>query len=380
MADKRDYYESLGVQKNASDDELKKAYRKMAKQYHPDANPGDKKAEERFKEINEAYGILSDPQKKAAYDQYGHAAFDQTAAGGGGYYSGAGFDMGDIFESFFGESNFGDIFNSGSRRRTGPRRGADLRTTLQIKFEEAVFGTVKDIKLQTSETCETCHGTGAKPGTVAENCRHCGGTGQERVQQQTMFGAMTAVRTCSVCKGEGKIIREPCPVCHGSGKNRVNKTLQVTVPKGIDNGQSIRLSGKGEPGDKGGPAGDLLITVYVQPHRVFTRQGTNIYLDVPITFVQAALGDEIAIPTLDGEEKYNVKPGTQPNTIVSIRGKGVPNVKNQRLIGDLVVKFIVNVPTQINEKQKQKLREFADEMGDDYKNSKKTWFEKLMGK
>ena len=381
MADKRDYYEVLGVQKSAADDDLKRAYRKMAKQYHPDANPGDKQAEEKFKEVNEAYAVLSDAQKRAAYDQYGHAAFDPAAGGtAGGFYNGAGFDMNDIFESFFGESGFGDIFSGGSRRRAGPRRGADLHTNIQVKFEEAVFGTTKDIKLQAFESCETCGGSGARPGTVAENCKHCGGTGQERVQQQTMFGSMTSVRTCSVCQGEGKIIRDPCPSCHGAGKIRTNKTLQVNVPKGIDNGQSIRLSGKGEAGDKGGPAGDLLITVYVQPHRLFTRQGTNLYLDVPVTFVQAALGDEITIPTLDGEEKYVVKPGTQPNTVVSIRGKGVPNVKNQRLIGDLVIKLVVNVPTQLSDKQKQKLREFADEMGDDYKNSKKTWFDKIKGK
>jgi molecular chaperone DnaJ len=380
MADKRDYYEALGVSKSASDDELKKAYRKMAKQYHPDNNPGDKNAEEKFKEINEAYGILSDPQKKSAYDQYGHAAFDPAQSGAGGFYNGAGFDMGDIFESFFGDSAFGDIFSAGGRARPGPRRGADLRTTMQIRFEEAVFGTTKDIRITTNETCETCHGSGAKPGTVAENCRHCGGTGQERVQQQTMFGSMTSVRTCSACHGEGKIIKEPCPACRGSGKVRANKTLQIVVPKGIDNGQSIRLSGKGEAGDKGGPNGDLLITVYVQPHKVFTRQGTNLYIDVPVTFVQAALGDDIAIPTLEGEEAFTVKPGTQPNTVVNIRGKGVPNVKNQRLVGDLVVKFIINVPTQLNERQRQKLREFAEEMGSDYRDDKKTWFDKLMGK
>jgi len=382
MADKRDYYETLGVKKSASDDDLKRAYRKMAKQYHPDANPGDKQTEEKFKEVNEAYAVLSDSQKRAAYDQYGHAAFDPASGGtAGGFYSGQGFDMNDIFESFFGESGFGDIFSGGSRRRSGPRRGSDLHTNIQIKFEEAVFGTTKDIKLQTMESCSTCGGTGAKPGTVAESCRHCGGSGQERVQQQTMFGSMTSVRSCSVCRGDGRIIRDPCQSCNGAGKNRANKTLQVNVPKGIDNGQSIRLSGKGEAGDRGGPSGDLLITVYVQPHRLFTRQGTNLYLDVPITFVQATLGDEITVPTLDGEEKYQVKPGTQPNTVVNLRGKGAPNVKNPRIVGDLVIKFIVNVPTQLSEKQKVKLKEFADEMGDDYSNTKKSsWFEKIKGK
>ncbi|MDR1541478.1 MAG: molecular chaperone DnaJ [Clostridiales bacterium] len=378
MADKKDYYETLGVQKSATEDDLKKAYRKMAKQYHPDANPGDKTAEEKFKEINEAYGVLSDPQKKAAYDQYGHSAFDQAGGGGaGGFYGGSAFDMSDIFDSFFGDGGgFGDLFGS-QRRRGGPRRGADLQTSIQIKFEEAVFGTAKDIKLQGYDTCGTCKGTGAKPGTFAESCKHCGGTGQERVQQQTLLGFVVNTRPCSYCRGEGRIIKSPCPECHGAGKVNVTKTLSVTIPKGIDNGQAIRLSGKGEAGEKGGLPGDLLVTVYVQPHKVFTRQGTNLYLDIPITFVQAALGDEIQIPTLEGEEKLAIKPGTQPGTVVSIRGKGVPNVKNSRMIGDLVVKLIVNVPNQLTEKQKQLLREFADEMGEDYKNSKKTWFNKI---
>ncbi|MCL2462457.1 MAG: molecular chaperone DnaJ [Defluviitaleaceae bacterium] len=386
MADKRDYYEVLGVQKTANDDDLKKAYRQMAKKYHPDANPGDKSAEESFKEVNEAYAVLSDPQKRAAYDQYGHAAFDPAMGGAGGNpYGGVNFDMGDIFSSVFGEGlgdifggGFGDMFGGGGRRaRNGPRRGADLQTNIQIRFEEAVFGTQKDIQLTSSDACPTCKGSGAKPGTTAESCKHCGGTGQERVQQQTMFGTVTSVRPCTICNGEGKIVRDPCPDCRGTGKVRTTKTLTVNVPKGVDNGTVIRLTGKGEPGEKGGPSGDLLITVYVQSHKHFTRQGMNLYLDVPITFVQAALGDELTIPTLDGSEKYTIKPGTQPGTIVTLRGKGVPSLKNNKSVGDLIIKLVVTVPTQMSERQKQRLRDFADEMGEEYKNQKQTFFEKI---
>ena len=374
MADKRDYYETLGVSKSASDNELKSAYRKLAKQYHPDANPGDTQAEEKFKELSEAYAVLSDGDKRAAYDQYGHAAFDPSRGGGGGFHHDLNFDMHDIFSSFFGDSF--DIFGGGGRRRSGPRRGADLQMRMQIKFEEAVFGASKEVQLQANETCDSCKGSGAKAGTHPENCKECGGSGQVRVVQQTLLGSMTTVRACSVCKGEGRVIKDPCAACRGSGKVRATKTLQITVPKGIDNGQSIRLAGKGEPGEKGGPDGDLLITMQIQPHKVFARQGNNLYLDVPITFVQAALGDEISIPMLDGsEEKYNVKAGTQPGAVVHLKGKGVPSVRNNRNVGDLVVKLNVTVPTNLTEKQKEHLRAFNEAMGDDY--NKKNWFEKI---
>ena len=373
MADKRDYYETLGVAKGATDSELKSAYRKLAKQHHPDANPGDASAEQKFKEISEAYAVLSDGDKRAAYDQYGHAAFDPSGGGGGGYYGNVNFDMHDIFNSFFGDSF--DIFGGG-RRRPGPRRGADLQMRMQIKFEEAVFGATKEVQLQANEICETCKGSGAKPGTHAENCKECGGSGQVRAIQQTLLGSMTTVRTCPACKGEGRVIKEPCGPCRGSGRVRATKTLNITVPKGIDNGQSIRLAGKGEPGEKGGPDGDLLITMQIQPHKVFTRQGNNLYLEVPITFVQAALGDEISVPMLDGsEEKYTVKAGTQPGAVVHLKGKGVPSVRNNRNIGDLVVKFNVTVPTGLTDKQKEHLLAFNEAMGDDY--NKKNWFEKI---
>jgi len=374
MADKSDYYETLGVSKTATDSELKSAYRKLAKQYHPDANPGDTTAEAKFKELSEAYAVLSDGDKRAAYDQHGHAAFDPSRGGGGGYHGDINFDMNDIFSSFFGD-NF-DIFGGGGRRRNGPRRGADLQMRMQITFEEAVFGATKEVQLQGNETCQTCKGSGAKPGTHAENCKECGGSGQVRVVQQTLLGSMTTVRACTACKGEGRIIKEPCTTCRGSGKVKATKTLSITVPKGIDTGQSIRLAGKGEPGEKGGPDGDLLITMQILPHKLFSRQGNNLYLDVPITFVQAALGDEISVPMLDGsEERYNVKAGTQPGTQVQMRGKGVPSVRNNRNIGDLVITLNVSVPTSLSEKQREALKTFNEAMGDDY--NKKNWFEKI---
>ena len=375
MADKRDYYEILGVNKSATDSELKSAYRKLAKQHHPDANPDDVRAEQKFKEISEAYAVLSDGDKRAAYDQYGHAAFDPSSGGsGGGFYGNVNFDMHDIFNSFFGEGF--DIFGGGGRRRTGPRRGADLQMRMQIKFEEAVFGATKEVQLQTNEVCGTCKGSGSKPGTHPENCKECSGSGQVRAVQQTLLGSMTTLRTCPACKGEGRVIKDPCGTCRGTGKTRATKTLNITVPKGIDNGQSIRLAGKGEPGEKGGPDGDLLITMQVLPHKVFKRQGNNLYLDVPITFVQATLGDEISIPMLDGaEEKYNVRAGTQPGTVIHLKGKGVPSVRNNRNIGDLVVTLNVVVPTKLTEKQKEYLRAFNEEMGDEY--NKKNWFEKI---
>ncbi len=377
MADKRDYYETLGVSKGANDDEIKKAYRNMAKKYHPDANPGDATAEAKFKEVSEAYDVLSDSQKRAKYDQFGHAAFDQTAGGGGygggfGGFGGFG-DMGDIFESMFGS----DIFGGGSRRKNGPRRGSDIHTSMQVSFEEAFFGVEREIQLPMEEVCDTCKGSGAKPGTYAENCRQCGGSGQERFQQQTILGTMTSVRTCSVCGGEGKIIKEPCGSCRGSGRVKKTKTLKVNIPKGIESGQSIRLSGRGEPGHKGGPTGDLLITVNVSQHKLFTRQGNNLHIEVPITFVQAALGSDITIPTMEETESYTVKAGTQTGTVINFKGRGVPNVRNSRNVGDLIVTLKVTVPTSLSDRQKQLLKEFAEDMGEEYKDHKKGFFDKL---
>ena len=376
MANKKDFYEILGVSRQATDDDLKKAYRKLAKQYHPDVKPGDKVAEEKFKEISEAYDVLSDAGKRRTYDQFGHAAFEQGGGGGGGFHGFHGFggggmeiDLNDILGSFFG---------GGSRTRPKTRRGADLQVRVSIKLEEAVFGTKKDVSIQAYDTCGTCKGNGSKPGTTPESCKRCGGSGSERIQQQTILGMTSRVVPCASCKGEGKIIKDPCSTCRGQGRVKKNRTLEVTIPRGIDNGQEIRLQGKGEAGEKGAPAGDLYVVVSVTPHKLFTREGSHLYLEVPITFVQAALGDEILIPTLDGkEEKYVVKPGTQPGAVVQIRGKGVPNVHNPNHVGDLIVKLVVTVPTQMNERQKELLRNFNDEMGDDYKNHKKRWFDKV---
>jgi len=372
---KRDYYEILGVNKQASDDDIKKAYRKMAKQYHPDNNPGDTAAEAKFKEVNEANAILSDAEKRRTYDQFGHSAFSQQ--GGGGGWGGVHPDINDMFSSMFTQMDIGDIFGGGRSRR-GPKRGADMQMRLPIKFEEAVFGATRDIQMQTYDACGTCKGSGAKPGTFAENCKKCNGTGSERVIRQTMLGVMTSVESCSACRGEGKVIRDPCLTCRGQGRIRATKTLQVTVPKGIDDGQQIRLAGKGEVGEKGAEAGDLYIIVSVSPHKLFTRSGTNLHMEVPITFVQAALGDEISIPLLDGTEaKYTIKGGTQPGAVVSLRGKGVPSLRNNRNVGDLIVKLLVTVPTNMNDRQKELLKSFNDAMGDDYKYHKKRWFDKV---
>ncbi|MCL2363897.1 MAG: molecular chaperone DnaJ [Defluviitaleaceae bacterium] len=373
MAGKRDFYETLNVSKGASDDEIKKAYRKLAKQYHPDANPGNDAAEEKFKEVSEAYGVLSDSDKRRQYDAVGHAAFNQQ-----GGYGGGSMDLNEIFSRFGDIFGGADFFGMGGKRKAGPKRGSDLQMRLNIKFEEAVFGTMREVTINTYETCLSCKGSGAKPGTFADNCTKCGGSGSERVVQQTMLGYMTSVVTCNACRGEGKIIKDPCTSCRGAGRTRANVKLNVNIPKGIDNGQQVRLQGKGEFGEKGGPAGDLYIIVQVNPHKVFTREGNNLHIDIPITFVQAAMGDEISVPMLDGSvEKHNLKAGTQPGTVVNLRNKGVPSVRNSRNFGDLIIRFIVTVPTVMNERQKELLMTFSDAMGDDYKNHKKRWFDKV---
>ena len=352
MAEKRDYYDVLGTSKGASDSDIKKAYRKMAKQYHPDNNLGDKVAEEKMKEVNEAYEVLGDSDKKAKYDQFGHSAFDQSGGAGGYYGGGMDFDMGDIFSMF----GFG---GAGGARRNGPQRGNDLGVSVQIDFEEAIFGVTKEISISVTDTCDTCNGTGAKAGTHAETCSRCKGMGQERVVQQSIFGAITSVRTCSVCNGIGKTVKNPCTSCSGKGRLKKAKKFEVNIPKGIDNGQSIRLSGKGEAGLNGGGYGDLMLTVYVKTHDHFVRKGMDLYCEVPITFVQAALGDEIIIQTIDGEQKYTVKAGTQPETVVSIKGIGVPSIRNSSQRGSQVITFKVKIPTELTSKQKEILKEFG---------------------
>jgi len=378
MAEKRDYYEVLGVDRNASDAEIKKAYRKLAKQYHPDVNPGDKAAEAKFKEINEAYEVLSDPQKRARYDQFGHAGTDPNGFGGfEGFGGGFGdFDfggIGDIFESFFGGSGFG---RSSTRSRSGPRKGADLKYSMEISFEEAVFGAEKEIHINRLETCGTCNGTGAKPGTSPVTCSHCNGTGQVQYRQSTPFGQFVNIKTCDVCHGEGKIITNPCTTCNGKGKVRKSVKIKVNIPAGIDDGQTISLRGEGEPGSKGGPPGDLFISIRVKPHPLFQRQGNDIYCDIPITFVQAALGAELEVPTLDGKVKYNIPEGTQTGTVFRLRGKGVPFLRGSGR-GDQYVKVYIDVPKRLNEKQKALLREFAQISGDEVHEQRKGFFDKM---
>ncbi|MCL2611031.1 MAG: molecular chaperone DnaJ [Defluviitaleaceae bacterium] len=369
---KEDYYKTLGVEKDASDDEIKKAYRKMAKKYHPDANPGDAAAEAKFKEVSEAYETLSDPQKKSGYDQFGHAGANAGFGGGGfGGFGGGGFgSMDDILENFFGGG-----FGGGGRSR-GPRRGADVQTNIRITFKEAFFGTKKDITMPMMESCEPCKGSGAAPGTHPETCRQCNGSGQERVVQQTLLGAMQTVRTCSVCRGEGKIVKTPCKTCSGAGRTKKSKTFEVNIPRGIDNGQSIRLAGKGEAGERGAANGDLFVGINITGHEKFERRGSNIYLNVPISIVQATLGDEIAIPTMEEEEKFTLKPGTQPGTKYTLKGKGFPSVKNNKFFGDLIFTADVKIPTNLSEKQRNILKEFAEESGEEVK-SKKGFFDKI---
>ncbi len=354
---KRDYYEVLGVQKGASDAEIKKAYRKLAKKYHPDTNQGNPEAEAKFKEASEAYEVLSDEQKRGAYDRYGHSAFEQGGAGGaGGFSGGFDFDMDDIFGSVFG-----DMFGGGGRRRPrGPRPGNDIKQTIQVEFAEAAFGVEKEIKIQTSETCETCHGTKAKPGTNPTTCTKCNGTGQVRVTQRTILGAMQSVQTCDACHGEGKIINEPCQTCHGQGKVRTSKTITVSIPAGIDHGQALRIQGKGEAGDVGAPNGDLLLTVYIKAHELFERRGMDVYMRMPINFAQAALGSELSIPTLDGNVKFTIGEGTQTGTTFRLQGKGIPSLRNKKQRGDQYVEVYVEVPKNLTAKQKDLLREFAD--------------------
>jgi len=369
---KKDYYASLGLSKSASEDEIKKAYRKLAKKYHPDANPGDKNAEAKFKEVSEAYAVLGDSEKRATYDQFGESAFSGAE---GSRYNANDFDINDIFSSF--AQNFGgfeDFFGSRSNR-SRVYTGASIQTNIQIEFEEAIFGTKKNINIALHETCDKCRGSGARPGTFPENCKRCGGTGQIHVHQQTMFGSMTSIQTCSTCHGEGKVIRELCPSCHGSGLVRKNKTLEIEIPRGINTGQTIRISGKGEAGRNNGPHGDLLVTIHVKPHKYFIRKDYDLYLDVPIEYIQAVLGDEIEIHTLYGSEKIKIKPGTQSGTIITLKNKGVPRVNNNRLIGDLILKFNISVPTVISDKQKKLLLDFAREANSH--DQKKSFFDKL---
>lgn len=358
---KRDYYEVLGVSKDADDAALKKAYRTLAKKYHPDANPGDKEAEAKFKEASEAYAVLSDPEKRKQYDQFGHAAFDGGAGGAGGFggFDFTNADMSDIFGDIFG-----DFFGGRTRGRSynGPMRGANLRTGIRITFEEAIFGCQKEVEIPYKEVCSKCHGTGAKPGTSPVTCTKCNGKGKIVYTQQSFFGQMQNVQTCPDCQGNGKIVKEKCPDCYGSGYISKRKKIEVNVPAGIDNGQSLRRVGEGDPGTNGGERGDLIVEVTVSRHPFFKRQETTIFSTMPISFVTAALGGQIKIKTVDGEMDYEVKPGTQTDTKIRLRGKGVPSVRNRNVRGDHYVTLVVSVPEKLNEEQKEALRRFDDAM------------------
>jgi molecular chaperone DnaJ len=361
----KDYYKILGIDKSATDDEIKKAYRKLAKKYHPDVNPGDKESEKKFKEINEAYQILSDPKKRAQYDQFGDAAFNQGGfdqggfggfdQGGFGGFGQGGFDFGG-FSDIFGDI-FGDVFGGGTRRNMGPERGEDIRVEVTLTFEEAAFGTEKEVEVVRYEDCDKCNGTGAKSGTKPEICPECHGTGEVKITQNTPFGRIVNIRTCPRCHGKGKIISTPCPECHGTGKVRRVRKIKVHIPAGIDDGQMVSLRGEGEPGVRGGPKGDLYVVVKIKPHKIFKREGFDVKLKMPISFTEAALGAEIEVPTLDGRAVYTIPPGTQTGTIFRLRNKGIPHV-NGRGRGDQYVEVYIEVPKRLSEKQKELLREF----------------------
>lgn len=371
---KRDYYEVLGVDKNADDAALKKAYRVLAKKYHPDMNPGDAEAEKKFKEASEAYAVLSDPEKRRQYDQFGHAAFEGGAGGGGfGGFDFNSADFGDIFGDIFG-----DFFGGrrSARGNNGPMKGANIRTSVRITFEEAVFGVDKEIELTLKDECKTCHGSGAKAGTTPETCQKCGGKGQVVFTQQSFFGTVRNVQTCPDCNGTGKVIKEKCPDCHGSGYIASRKKIQVSIPAGIDNGQSVRIREKGEPGTNGGPRGDLLVEVIVGRHPIFQRQDYDIYSNVPVSYAIAALGGEVVVDTVDGKVIYEVKPGTQTDTRVRLKGKGVPTLRNKEVRGDHYVTLVIQTPEKLSHEAKELLKQFDALTGDSLNAAQKAQIDK----
>lgn len=374
MADKKDYYEVLGVSKGASDDELKKAYRQLAKKYHPDMNPGDKEAELKFKEVNEAYEVLSDSEKRQKYDRYGHAAFDPSMGGGAGFGGfegfGGGFNFGDIF---------GDIFGGGGRTRSNVIDGDDIEARVTITFEEAIFGCKKDISFARIEGCSDCGASGAEKGTKPEKCGTCNGTGSVTVQQNIGFGYINSQRACQNCRGTGKIIKNPCKNCNGKGFIRVNKKMEVSIPAGIDTAQRIILRGQGSAGRNGGANGDLFISVRVLPNDIFERDGNNLYCDVPVSFAEATLGAEIDIPVVGGKtEKFRIPEGTQSGTSFTVRGKGVPDVNTKRK-GDLIITVNVETPKNLSKEQKDLLKKFSDSLDDKNSGKRQGFFKKIFG-
>jgi len=380
MAEKRDYYEVLGVSKGAGEAEIKKAYRSLAKKYHPDMNPGDAEAEAKFKEVNEAYAVLSDAEKRSQYDQFGHAAFEPGAGGGSGFGGFGGFgdfsDLGDIFGSFFG----GGFGGGSAQRRNAPTRGEDVGVRLTVTFEEAAFGTKKDVTYHRIQKCADCGGSGAAKGTRAETCSVCGGSGQRRVTQRIGGMAFQSTTTCDTCRGTGKIIKTPCSGCKGTGYVKVNKKLGVTIPAGIDDGERIALRSQGCDGRNGGPAGDLIITVMVKRHPVFERDGYNIFCEIPITVAEATLGAEIDVPTLEGNQKYTIPEGTQPGTTFTLKGKGIPYINNANRRGDLIFSVNIEVPKGLSEKQKEHMRAFAEACKESNYSKKSGFFKRIFDK
>ena len=373
MAEKRDYYEVMGVPKNASDDEIKKAYRKLAKKYHPDLHPGDKVAEEKFKEVNEAYEVLSNPEKKARYDQFGHAGVDPNFGGGpGGSPFDADIDLGDIFNSFFG----GGFGGTHRQNPNAARHGSDAETSVYISFQEAAKGCKQTGSYEKIDVCASCGGSGAKKGTSAKTCPTCGGTGQIHVSQRTPFGVMQTTRTCDRCGGTGRVIDSPCPTCSGTGHVRQKKALEISIPAGIADQQVLNIPGQGNAGTHGGPAGDLHVFVSVRSHPIFERRGFDVWCEMPITFSQAALGAEVIVPTIDGKVSYQVHEGTQPGDIFKLRGKGIQKL-GSRGRGDQYVRVTIEVPKDLTDKQKELLRNFDDSASDKNYQNRKSFFDKL---
>ena len=382
MADKRDYYEVLGLDKSADEAAIKKAYRTLAKKYHPDMNPGDAEAEKNFKEVNEAYAVLSDPEKKSKYDQFGFAGIDPQAGFGDGGFGGAGFggfDAGDIFGDIFGSFFGGGMGGQGSARRNGPMRGGDILQRVTISFEEAAFGCKKEVSYGRVEKCGECDGSGAKKGTTVETCPTCHGTGQVRVQQRTMLGMMQTTHACEDCGGTGKKIKEPCTNCRGKGYVKLTKKLEVNIPAGIDDGQKVAIRTQGDAGRNGGSPGDLIIAVSVRPHPIFEREGYNIYCEVPITFAEAALGGKIDVPTLEGKEAFDIPEGTQHGDQFTLRGKGIPKVGSTSR-GDLIFAVSVETPRGLSAAQKDLLRKFADSLGEKNNTKRSSFIKKLFNK
>ena len=379
MADKRDYYDVLGLSRGASDDEIKKAYRKLAKKYHPDLNPDDKKAETNFKEVNEAYAVLSDKDKKARYDQFGHAGVDESGGFGGGGFGGMDVDLGDIFGSFFGggSSFFGG--GGGGARRNGPQRGADIEQRIELTFEQAAKGTKLDLNISRYENCSECGGSGAKKGTSPETCSVCGGRGSVNTVKRTMLGMMQTTAPCTACGGKGQIIKEKCSSCNGSGQERKTKKINIKVPAGIDHGQTITLRGEGHRGKNGGPSGDVYVTIFIKPDKIFTRNGFDVYCKMPITFIEATLGAEIDVATLHGKVNLKIPEGTQNGTKFRLRGEGIERLRGNGR-GDQIVEVVVEVPKKLNSNQKKKLKEFGDSLGLDNFQEKKSFLDKLKEK